>query len=68
MDGRQGVALGQLCLAQQLVSQREGRVDLQRLTALGSRLGLDPPEDESNIETSLAYLEQVTGSAAQAVA
>jgi PAS domain-containing protein len=29
----------------------------QRLTALGSRLGLDPPEDESNIETSLAYLE-----------
>jgi two-component system sensor histidine kinase SenX3 len=39
----------------------------QRLTALGSRLGLDPPEDESNIETSLAYLEQVTGGAAQAV-
>jgi signal transduction histidine kinase len=39
----------------------------QRLTALGSRLGLDPPEDETNIETSLAYLEQVTGGAAQAV-
>ena len=39
----------------------------QRLTALGSRLGLDPPEDESNIETALAYLEQVTGGAAQAV-
>ena len=32
-----------------------------------SRLGLDPPEDETNIETSLAYLEQVTSGAAQAV-
>jgi two-component system sensor histidine kinase SenX3 len=40
----------------------------QRLTSLGSRLGLDPPEDESNIETALAYLEQVTGGAAQSVA
>ncbi len=40
----------------------------QRLTALGSRLGLDPPEDESNIETALAYLELVTGGAAQSVA
>jgi two-component system sensor histidine kinase SenX3 len=39
----------------------------QRLTALGSRLGLDPPEDEGNLETALAYLEQVTGGAAQAV-
>jgi two-component system sensor histidine kinase SenX3 len=39
----------------------------QRLAALGTRLGLDPPEDENNIETSLAYLEQVTGGAAQAV-
>jgi signal transduction histidine kinase len=40
----------------------------QRLTSLGSRLGLDPPEDETNIETALAYLEQVTGGAAQSVA
>ena len=39
----------------------------QRLASLGTRLGLDPPEDENNIETSLAYLEQVTGGAAQAV-
>ncbi|HWD54864.1 MAG TPA: histidine kinase dimerization/phospho-acceptor domain-containing protein, partial [Acidimicrobiales bacterium] len=39
----------------------------QRLAALGTRLGLDPPEDENNIEISLAYLEQVTGGAAQAV-
>jgi two-component system, OmpR family, sensor histidine kinase SenX3 len=44
-----------------------GRAIAQRLAALGNRLGLDPPEDEYNIETSLAYLEQVTGGAAQAV-
>ncbi len=50
------------------VGRRSGRRAIsQRLTALGSRLGLDPPEDESNIETSLAYLEQVTSGAAQAV-
>jgi two-component system sensor histidine kinase SenX3 len=51
------------------IGRRSGRRAIsQRLTALGSRLGLDPPEDESNIETSLSYLEQVTGGAAQAVA
>jgi two-component system, OmpR family, sensor histidine kinase SenX3 len=51
------------------LGRRSGRQAIsQRLTSLGSRLGLDPPEDESNIETSLAYLEQVTGGAAQAVA
>ena len=50
------------------VGRRSGRRAIsQRLTALGSRLGLDPPEDETNIETSLAYLEQVTSGAAQAV-
>jgi signal transduction histidine kinase len=48
--------------------RRSGRRAIsQRLTALGSRLGLDPPEDETNIETALAYLEQVTSGAAQAV-
>ncbi len=48
--------------------RRSGRRAIsQRLAALGTRLGLDPPEDEYNIETSLAYLEQVTGGAAQAV-
>jgi two-component system sensor histidine kinase SenX3 len=51
-----------------LVGRRSGRSAIsQRLTALGSRLGLDPPEDETNLENSLAYLEQVTGGAAQAV-
>jgi two-component system, OmpR family, sensor histidine kinase SenX3 len=51
-----------------LLGRRWGRRAIaQRLSALGTRLGLDPPEDESNLETSLAYLEQVTGGAAQAV-
>jgi two-component system sensor histidine kinase SenX3 len=51
------------------MGRRWGRRGIsQRLTSLGSRLGLDPPEDESNIETALAYLEQVTGGAAQSVA
>jgi len=50
------------------MGRRSGqRAMSQRLSALGTRLGLDPPEDEYNIETSLAYLEQVTGGAAQAV-
>ena len=52
-----------------LLGRRLGRRALsQRLTALGTRLGIDPPEDDSNIETALAYLEQVTGAATQAVA
>ncbi len=58
-----------LCiLIARAVGRRSGRRAIsQRLTALGSRLGLDPPENETNIETSLAYLEQVTSGAAQAV-
>ena len=55
-------------MAAALLGRRSGRRAIaQRLAALGNRLGLDPPEDEYNIETSLAYLEQVTGGAAQAV-
>ena len=51
-----------------LLGRRSGRRAIsQRLASLGTRLGLDPPEDEYNIETSLSYLEQVTGGAAQAV-
>ena len=50
------------------LGRRSGRRAIsQRLASLGTRLGLDPPRDEYNIETSLAYLEQVTGGAAQAV-
>ena len=54
-------------MAAYLGRRARSRAISQRLAALGTRLGLDPPEDENNIETSLAYLEQVTGGAAQAV-
>ena len=54
-------------LAAYLGRRARSRAISQRLAALGTRLGLDPPEDENNIETSLAYLESVTGGAAQAV-
>ena len=51
-----------------MLGRRSGRRAIsQRLASLGTRLGLDPPQDEYNVETSLAYLEQVTGGAAQAV-
>lgn len=65
-----GIALGVVAvLLAALFGRRSGRRALsQRLTALGSRLGIDPPDDETNIETALAYLEQVTGAATEAVA
>ena len=68
-----GVGLAVLVLLVALVAARIGRRSgrraiSQRLTALGARLGLEPPKDESNMESALAYLEQVTGGAAQAVA
>jgi two-component system sensor histidine kinase SenX3 len=66
------IAVGVLILAvviAVLLGRRSGRRELsQRLTALGTRLGIDPPEDENNIETALNYLEQVTGAATEAVA
>jgi two-component system sensor histidine kinase SenX3 len=66
------IAVGVVVLAiviAALLGRRAGRRALsQRLTALGSRLGLDAPEDDTNIETALSYLEQVTGAASQAVA
>jgi PAS domain-containing protein len=62
------VILAAVIVIARAVGRRSGRRAIsQRLTSLGSRLGLDPPEDETNIETSLAYLEQVTSGAAQAV-
>jgi two-component system sensor histidine kinase SenX3 len=54
-------------VAAYLGRRARSRAISQRLAALGTRLGLDPPEDENNIEVSLAYLESVTGGAAEAV-
>lgn len=69
--GVYGIAAGVLVVAvvaAALLGRRAGRRALsQRLIALGSRLGVDPPGENSSIETALTYLEQVTGSAAEAV-
>ncbi|MHB1585445.1 MAG: sensor histidine kinase, partial [Acidimicrobiales bacterium] len=69
--GVYGIAAGVVvvvALVAALIGRRAGRRSLsQRLIALGSRLGVDPPSDNSSIETALTYLEQVTGSAAEAV-
>jgi two-component system sensor histidine kinase SenX3 len=51
-----------------VLGRRMGRRALaQRLVALGSRLGIGPPSDESSIEGAVSYLEQVTGAATEAV-
>jgi two-component system, OmpR family, sensor histidine kinase SenX3 len=52
-----------------LLGRRSGRRALtQRITALGSRLGINPPAEDGGIESALAYLEQVTSAATEAVA
>ncbi len=52
-----------------LIGRRAGRRAIsQRLTALGSRLGIDAPDESSSLENALSYLEQVTGAATEAVA
>ena len=52
-----------------LVGRRAGNRALsQRLNALGSRLGIDTPDESANLESALSYLEQVTGAATEAVA
>jgi len=52
-----------------VIGRRAGRSALtQRMVALGSRLGLNPPAEDATLENALTYLEQVTGAAAEAVA
>jgi signal transduction histidine kinase len=52
-----------------LIGRRSGRRALsQRLTALGTRLGIDTPDESAGLESALSYLEQVTGAATEAVA
>lgn len=51
-----------------LFSRHRGqRAIAQRLTALGSRLGVEPQNDNGKIESALSYLEEVTGAATTAV-
>jgi two-component system sensor histidine kinase SenX3 len=67
--GVAGAVLVVAVLIAVILGRRSGRQALtQRLTALGSRLGLHPPSEESGLENALAYLEQVTGAASEAVA
>jgi two-component system sensor histidine kinase SenX3 len=52
-----------------LIGRRSGRRALsQRLTALGTRLGIETPDESAGLESALSYLEQVTGAATEAVA
>ncbi len=60
--GALGIALGVL-----LNRRRGHRAIAQRLTALGSRLGVEPQGLDGRVETALAYLEEVTGAASSAI-
>ncbi|MGH9047997.1 MAG: hypothetical protein ACRDVW_11905, partial [Acidimicrobiales bacterium] len=58
-----------VAVAATLAGRRSGRHAIsQRLTALGSRLGIETPTEDASLETALSYLEQVTGAATEAVA
>ncbi len=51
-----------------LIYRRRGyRAIAQRLTALGSRLGVEPRDDNGKVESALSFLEEVTGAATTAV-
>jgi two-component system sensor histidine kinase SenX3 len=47
--------------------RRGHRAIAQRLTALGTRLGIEQPHDDGRVETALNFLEEVTGAATTAV-
>ena len=47
--------------------RRDHRAIAQRLSALGTRLGVEPQNDSGRVESALAYLEDVTGAATTAV-
>jgi two-component system sensor histidine kinase SenX3 len=50
-----------------LFRQRGHRAIAQRLTALASRLAVEPHRDDGKVESALSYLEEVTGAAHNAV-
>jgi two-component system sensor histidine kinase SenX3 len=57
-----GVLLGVL-----IYRQRGHRAIAQRLSALASRLAVEPRNDSGRVESALSYLEEVTGDAHNAV-
>jgi two-component system sensor histidine kinase SenX3 len=51
-----------------MINRHRGlRAIAQRLTALGSRLGVEPRSDDGKVESALSYLEEVTDAATTAV-
>jgi two-component system, OmpR family, sensor histidine kinase SenX3 len=51
-----------------LINRHRGHRSIaQRLTALGSRLGVEPHKDDGRVESALSYLEEVTDAATTAV-
>ncbi len=66
-----GLAAGLLIVGVLLgvtIGRRRGqRAIAQRLTALGTRLGIEQPHDDGKVETALNFLEEVTGAATTAV-
>ncbi len=56
-----------ILVGRSLGSRKGNRALAQRLIALGTRLGAEPPADDLKIEGALNYLENVTGAATEAV-
>jgi two-component system sensor histidine kinase SenX3 len=51
-----------------LINRHRGHRSIaQRLTALASRLGVEPRDEKGKVETALSYLEEATGAATNAV-
>lgn len=62
-----GIVLVALLLGM-LWGRRQGHRSIaQRLTALGTRLGIEQPDDDGKVEKALAYLEAAAGDATHAV-
>jgi two-component system sensor histidine kinase SenX3 len=62
-----GVLLVGILVGVMLFRQRGHRAIAQRLTALASRLAVEPHRDDGKVESALSYLEEVTGAAHNAV-
>ena len=62
-----GVLLFGLLVGVLINRSRGHRAIAQRLTALASRLGVEPHDDNGKVETALSFLEEATGVASTAV-
>jgi len=62
-----GVLIVGILLGVVIYRQRGHRAIAQRLSALASRLAVEPHHDSGNVEAALSYLEEVTGDAHNAV-